>query len=397
MAGPTSVESFPINQQMMSGVVRGASAQPHSIKEIDLRTVSLVVLAVIATFAAMYMARDVLFPILLAGVLAFPLLPLVRTLVRLRVPRFVAATAILILALTTVTVGAIRLFEPATTWVQDAPRQMREVETKLRTLRGPWQRFQEASRSVEEMTDSPDASKLKVEVAAEPLSDRVMWLTQKLAIGAVVTVCLLFLLLALGDNLVDTVVNLQTSDESRKHWRGVMHRVETMISNYLLTYSMINAGLGTIIGLGLWWIGMPNPMLWGVMAALLNFIPYAGLFAGTIIVTLVGLLTFDSASHALLAPAIYLAANGIEANAVTPILLGRSMCLSPIIIFLSVVVWGWMWGIGGALIAVPLLVVIKVLCDHFPPLSHVGRILGSRSTARQSVGWLRWRCHASCD
>jgi predicted PurR-regulated permease PerM len=154
-------------------------------------------------------------------------------------------------------------------------------------------------------------------------------------------------------------------------------QIERGISQYLLTFTAINVCLGIVIGTGMWLIGMPNPVLWGVMAGCLNFMPYIGAFVGSGVVFLVAALSFDSMGQALLAPAIYAAANTIEGNVITPLILGRSMRLNPIFIFLSVVLWGWMWGVGGALIAVPLLAMTKIACAHSRRLQSVATLLES--------------------
>jgi predicted PurR-regulated permease PerM len=126
----------------------------------------------------------------------------------------------------------------------------------------------------------------------------------------------------------------------------------------------------------MWALGLPTPVLWGVMAALLNFIPFAGATVGAMVVFLVALLQFDL-SYACLAPAIYVFVNVIESYWVTPALLGKSMSLNPVVILLSITLWGWMWGIGGVFMAVPLLVVLKIICDNVETLTPLGRMMES--------------------
>ena len=207
------------------------------------------------------------------------------------------------------------------------------------------------------------------------LSDTLLNSTGELLTQAAIVVTLVFLFLGFGDRLFDGLMKVLPTRRDKGNVRQMCHEAEVTISNYLLTYTAINIVLGIVIGVGLWLMGMPNPLLWGVMAACLNYLPFVGLAVGTAVVSLVALITFDSTLYALLAPAIYLGANGLEANVITPVLLGRSLRLNVIAIFLSIVLWGWMWGIGGALIAVPLLVIIKVTCDYSRPLKPISILL----------------------
>src|SRR5690606_28930507 len=127
----------------------------------------------------------------------------------------------------------------------------------------------------------------------------------------------------------------------------------------LLAISLINAGLGAVVAAVMWAIGMPNPLLWGVMAALLNYVPYVGALVGLAVVAVVALVSFDSAGTALLVPALYFACTTIEGQFVTPMLLGKRFEMNPVMVFLSIATWGWLWGVPGALMAVPLLVSLR--------------------------------------
>ena len=124
-------------------------------------------------------------------------------------------------------------------------------------------------------------------------------------------------------------------------------------------------------------MGVPNPAMWGVLAALLNYIPYFGPFAGVLVLGVMGLLTFDTVPKGLLPPIWYLALHLLEANFITPILLGRRFVLNPVIIFISLIFWTWVWGVPGALLSVPILMTIKAICDRVPALAAVSEFLVS--------------------
>ncbi|MBL8582251.1 MAG: AI-2E family transporter, partial [Rhizobiaceae bacterium] len=160
----------------------------------------------------------------------------------------------------------------------------------------------------------------------------------------------------------------------------VVFDVEREISRYLLTVALINGGLGLAIALGLWAIGMPTPFVWGAAAALLNFLPYIGALITILVVAAISLVTFDSLSYAFLAPGFVVLCNVIEGQFITPLIVGRRLEINAVAIFIAVAFWSWLWGFVGALIAVPLLVIIKVFCDHFEGLRSVGNFLAAQQT-----------------
>jgi predicted PurR-regulated permease PerM len=159
------------------------------------------------------------------------------------------------------------------------------------------------------------------------------------------------------------------------HAVGISHEIQHNISNYLFSVSLINIGLGVVVSGGLYFMGVPNAAMWGMFVAVLNFVPYFGPVAGVMLLAIVGLLTFDTPWNGLLPPAWYLMLHLLEANLITPVLLGRRFTLNPVVIFVSLIFWTWLWGAPGALLSVPILVSIKVVCDRVPTMSHVSELL----------------------
>jgi predicted PurR-regulated permease PerM len=155
----------------------------------------------------------------------------------------------------------------------------------------------------------------------------------------------------------------------------IMRQIEEKISSYLLTTTLINVGLGAALCVVLWAIGMPNPLLWGLLATLLNYIPYIGALTGIAILFMASILSFDHLGYALIAPSAYIVINTIEGSFVAPMILGRSLELNPVAIFISLLFWGWLWGISGALLAVPLLVALKIVSDRVAALAPVSVFL----------------------
>jgi predicted PurR-regulated permease PerM len=153
--------------------------------------------------------------------------------------------------------------------------------------------------------------------------------------------------------------------------------VERAISRYLLTITLINAGLGVAVFALLFAIGLPNAFIWGVVAFVFNFLPFLGALAGVVLVALYSVVMIEPLGTALLAPALYMLATTVEGQFVTPTILGRRLKLNTVSVFVTVVFWGWLWGIAGALMAVPFLVIVKVICDNVDSLKTLGSFLGS--------------------
>jgi predicted PurR-regulated permease PerM len=213
----------------------------------------------------------------------------------------------------------------------------------------------------EEQKNSPS---VELKTSRVP-STLINWIGTFLA-GIGETVVLLYLLRASGDWFLQKLVRVMPTMRDKKRAIEISHEIQQNISNYLFSVSLINIGLGLLVSVGLNFMGVPNAPLWGALAALVNFVPYFGPVVGIILLSTVGLLTFDNPWKALLPPGWYLLLHLREANFITPILLGRRFTLNPVVIFVSLIFWTWLWGVPGALLSVPILVSIKVVCDRVP-------------------------------
>jgi predicted PurR-regulated permease PerM len=255
---------------------------------------------------------------------------------------------------------------------------MREAEWKIRKLKEPIDRVQEATEEIEKMADSdtsPDEAPV-VRVQKTSYMQIVMNQTWWIVGGAALTIALLYFLLASGDVFMRKLVKeLPTMDHKREAVE-IIEQVCHDISTYILTITAINAGLGVATGTAMYLLGMPNSVLWGLMAMLLNYIPYAGAIVGTIVVGLIALVTQDDSARVFIIMGAYYALTLIEGTFITPMILGKRLLLNPVAVFVSLLLWGWMWGIVGALIAVPLMAAFKIVCDRVPPLRPVGVLLG---------------------
>lgn len=343
---------------------------------IDVRSLSLTGLFILATLYSIYVAREVLMPITLAFLLSFLLTPAVGWLRRLRLPQPLAAGLLMLALLGGTAYGIYRLSGPAVEWLDRAPQSFAQIERRLRTVIQGVERVAAATESVDEIT-RPGDEPAPVAVSDRPtLGQRIFSGTRATLVGGTVTLVLVFFLLAAGDLFLRKLVRVLPRLADKRRAVEIARAIQLHISGYLFTISLINVGLAVAQSLALWALGVPNPVLWGVMAGLLNYLPYVGPILGTTVVALVGLLAFDDLTRALLVPGTYLAISLVEGNLVTPVLLGRSLTLNPVVIFIWILFWSWLWGIVGALVAVPLLATVKIVCDHIEPLAPIGEFLG---------------------
>ncbi len=324
----------------------------------------------------LYFARAFFLPLVLAIMLSFLLRPVVKALARFNVPEALGAGLVLAVALFVLGHGVSRLTQPAAQWLAQAPESLRNVERKFHELLRPAHQLNQAASEVEGLAKGPEGQATpKVEVKQSALADALLSRTTSFVAGAIETVVLLFFLLAAGDRLMQKLVKVLPTLHNKKRAVTIAHEVQSSISTFLFTTTLINACVGVIVASALYFIGMPNPVLWGVLAGVLNFIPYFGPFTGVLVLLLAGLLTYDRLGQSLTPPLIYLGIHALESNFITPMILGRRLTLSPLLIFASLMFWTWLWGIPGALLSVPLLMTLKIFCDHFKPLASLGELL----------------------
>jgi len=345
-------------------------------KPVKFAPVAIRGLFIIASFYTLYFARALILPLVLAFLLTFLLRPVVRFLKKWKIPEWAGAALVLLALLSTATYGMIKLSKPAAEWMEEVPERLSKVDLKIGFLRKPLETVNRTAEELKKFARLGDEKKLEVEIKRPALADTVLTGTQEFLAKASVMLILLYFLLASGDLFLSKTVKVFPGLDRKKEIVKITRSVEQQVSRYLFTVTVINVFMGVTLGLGMYLIGMPNPVLWGVMAGLLVFLPYLGPLTGIAVVTLVAFLTFDSLARALLAPAIYFALETIQGQIVTPMILGLRLALNPVAIFVWLIFWGWMWGIAGVLLAVPMLTVFKILCDHIRPLAPVGEFLG---------------------
>ena len=330
---------------------------------------------------ALYFGRDFFMPVILAFLFALTLTPIVRFARKRGIPSPLSATALVVASAAIVGLGGYLLSGPIMKLIDEAPQIGYTLTERIERLRGPYDLLMDISGQIDEVTETvDDPGVMKVSVQQPGILSQAAG--NMLSVGtniAIVFVLSLFLL-GSGTLFYEKIVQTFTTLSDKKRALRIVYDVEREVSRYLLTVALINAALGTVIGAGLWILGMPTPMLWGVMAALLNFLPYIGALFTIAIVAVISIISFDSMGYALLVPAFVIACNVIEGQIITPVVVGRRLELNAVAIFIAVAFWSWLWGFIGALIAVPLLVVVKVFCDHFERLQPFGNFLAAHQT-----------------
>lgn len=337
----------------------------------------------LGTVAFLYFARPVVLPIFVAWMAAMALRPVVRWLSVLHFPAALSAAIVFCLLVACVGFGFVQLERPAARWMNEAPKHMAELRQRVRRIFPSVAHFSQAATAVSDLGATEKEKKEEeretpmVEVKDQGGTATILNWTGTLMAGLGEVLVLIYLLLASGDLFLQKLVRVMPTLRGKIRALEISHEVQQNISNYLFSASLINLTLGALVSLGLFLLGVPNPAMWGVLAAFLNFIPYFGPVAGVILLAAVGILTFDSPAQGLLPPLWYLALHLLEANAVTPILLGRRLTLNPVAIFVSLMFWMWLWGIPGALLSIPILVSVKVVCDRVPSMAYLGELIGS--------------------
>lgn len=340
---------------------------------------ALAALTVFVALHAMMVARALLVPIALAALLALVLAPAVRSLHGMRVPRLFAAAGVLALVLTLALATASTLLGPARAWIERVPVATARAEQALEVLRRPLAAASKASQSLIDLTaDAPPGKSLPVvAVQGSPgLAGLMLRETPALLTSAIAALFLVFLLLVHGDILLRKLVAIAPARLSaKKELVCLVREAQRELSRYLGTISLINLGLGAATACGLALLGLPDPWLWGGVVAVLNFAPYVGPALAALLLTFAGFAQFAQPSMALMAPTIFLGLHLLEGQLVTPMLIGRRLALDPVMIFLGLMLLGWLWGIAGLLLAVPLLACAKIVAVRLAPESAAARWL----------------------
>ncbi|MBK7211048.1 MAG: AI-2E family transporter [Xanthomonadales bacterium] len=316
-----------------------------------------------------YFAREVILPILLAAFFSLLLSPLMKRLSSRWLPRWIAALLLISVSMATLAGIGNVLYAPAAEWVGRAPQVVRSVTPKLKSLMRPINEASKVGESISAITADPAKANQRVVVQA-PDRPSLLATTPRLLASALAVVLLTYFFLIYGDSLLRRTLMLRATWQQKRLTVDIVRSIQNDISRYFLTVCSTSLALGAATTILLWALGVDTPLLWGALAALLNLTPYVGPIAMAAMLSLVGLSQFPTLGAAFLPAAGYLGLHLLESQLATPLALGSTINLNPLGIILWLMIWGWMWGILGLLLAVPMLVCFKVICSRVEGLHH---------------------------
>jgi predicted PurR-regulated permease PerM len=367
----------------IKGLSEPPAPLPPTMSDRVLR-VAIVGLFLLLLLGFLYLARDFLLPVSVAFLLAIVLAPVVRWLARRGLPAPASASALVVVLLVGFSAVGYLLLGPVSAIVADAPRITYEIQEKFGVFRRPLEAIGRATARFEEIVSPAGDDTEKVVVddggGGAALGYVATDAGQRLAALVFCMVLLLFIL-ASGDLFQEKLIKVLPTLSDKKRALRIAREIEREVSRYLFTVTFINIGLGMATGAIFWLLGMPSPILWAIFATLANFLPYIGAAIVALVSFGIAVVAFDTLGQSLLPPLAFLALTALEGQIITPMVLGQRHALNAVVILLSIAFWGWIWGVLGALIAVPMLVTIKVFADHIDPFRPFGEFLSAREGA----------------
>ena len=341
-------------------------------------SMALVVLATLAISYTLWAAQDLILPVLLGIFFALVGNPIIRLLQRIWIPRFLGALMVLVFGIASMVELGRQLVTPAGEWIRQVPSQMQQVAPKLRNLVAPMREANKAAENIARAAGGENTARPVQVVKTETNNPyKALTATPRMLASVLAVVLLTFFFMVYGQSLQRNALALLPGRQQKRITVEILQSIEHEISRYMLTITLINTLFGLVFAGALFYLGVPldEALLWGTMAALLNFAPYAGPLIGILIMLVMGFVAFHDLLHSLLPAGIYLLLHTLEGQLLTPIVLGRRMALSPLILILGLMVFGWMWGIIGLLLAVPMLVCVKIVLSKLEGLEGWAKLL----------------------
>ena len=343
----------------------------------DLKAMLLLGIFTLLFFYALYLLGEVVVPIIVAFMLSMTLYPVMEFLTRFHIPKFVSALLIVLAGLCFLFGTAFVLSGPTSAWLAKAPESLTRLQTRLADVIKMTDKIQQAGQMVEKISTDPSAP--TVSVKGTPLSSFLFSGTRAVLTGLLTTALLLFFLLISGDLFLRRIIEILPTMSDKKQAVTIANEIQQTVSGYLATITLMNVAVGLLTGIAAYFCGLSDPLMWGALAFLLNFAPIIGPLVGVCIFMLAGLLSFESLWLAFLPAGLYLAIHVLEGESITPMLLARRFTLNPVLVISSLVFWYWMWGVAGAILAVPMLATLKLVCDRIEPLMAFGHFLGTEA------------------
>ncbi|QFT55994.1 AI-2E family transporter [Microbulbifer sp. THAF38] len=338
-------------------------------RQFKVLTTCIVILTALAVIAALYLGRTVLLPFTLAWMSSLLLSPIVRWTSQKGIPNPISAGVLVLIAVFMIFLAGRLLAEPASDWIERWPQKTAEVREKLNIVQKPLLDLRKAGDEVAKLGKSEDQSHVTVSVEKESwLKSVVTDDIPTLSSQALIIIVLTFFLLSSRGSIARHIGQFGRDFQGRRHLMSIATQIRRQISTYLNTIALVNLAQAIITSFVLWVLNFPNPLLWGCLAGLLNFAPYVGPLITVCLLTIVGLVSYETLWAGLLAPAAFMVITTFEGHLITPSIVGQRLKLSPISVFMAVVFWTWIWGVGGALMAAPILACLKIFHENLFPV-----------------------------
>jgi predicted PurR-regulated permease PerM len=341
----------------------------------DPQVIFLGGLFALAVLSAAYAARDIILPMAFAITLKLLLQPVVRLLERAHLPRTVASLLIILALLAGVVGLGAAIAGPASAWAAKLPEGVIRVQERFGFLRGPINTLLQFLHQVEDIGSTGVQRDASGPLAGSGFLAALFAGARSFADGLFTTVLFLYFLLLSGDSFLRRLVEILPRFGAKRQAIDISQQIESDISAYLATITVMNAIVGLATALVMYLTGVGDPILWGTFAFLMNYAPIIGPALCAFVFLLAGLLSIDGLWSALAPAALYLAIHLVEGETLTPMLLARRFTLNPLLVILSLVFWFWMWGIPGAILSVPMLAITKIICDRIRPFAALGHFL----------------------
>ncbi len=354
----------------------GASSDRKPEPPVPMSNWAVIGIFLIMAFGVLSVAQGLIIPLITALMLALIFSPVRRALGKLGIGPGLAAVLIFIASLSVLAAIVYAASGAVESRLNNAPQLVERAEFKIRELLGSVQPMLDATEKITQMAGEEEQESVRIRQPG--FFDLAARATPSVFGQIIITLTLAFFLIASGDLFYEKLVQVMPTIRDKRRALQIARDIEEQLSNYLFTISSINAGVAVLVAFTAWAFGLPDPLLFGIAAFLLNFIPYLGPAAGFLIMFVTGLVVFDSPFAALVPTFIYWAINTIEGQIATPILLGRRLQMNAVVVFMSFAVWAWLWSFMGMLLATPILLSLKVISDHVPGMHRLGTFLAAR-------------------
>ena len=353
-----------------------APGTPEPLVQIARRLLHVLTgILILLSVYTFYVSSPVLIPVTLAVLITMLLSPAVGLLEGLKIPRPLGAAAAIAILLGILGSGAYGLSGPAQEWLHKLPQTGGKIDEMLRSIKKPFAQIEQAAEHLSAPTERQNASvPQKVQLEPPGLTERVAGGAAQLAAELFVIFVLVFFLLSSGDSFLRKLVSVIPTFADKKRAVETIRSIESDISFYLVMLLLVNAGLGLGVGLITALLGIPDPLLWATLTLILSFAPYVGEMAIAMTLLVVSMVTFDTLGKALIAPAAYIILMS-AVHITVPVIVKRRLLLNPVAVFIAIIFLGWIWGIPGALLAVPLLASCKVVCERIEHLNAIAAFL----------------------